>query len=66
MGASVQGWRKSTFSGENECVEIKFVENRVLVRHSRTPAVPALAFDNAGWQAFLDALRHDGFEPAPA
>jgi hypothetical protein len=44
-------WRKATRSGSNaDCVE---VADGVMVRDSKDPDGPVLAFSPAAWQAFL-------------
>ena len=46
-------WRKSSYSGGNgECVEVAVV-SRVLVRDSKNPSGPTLAFDQPTWRTFL-------------
>ena len=46
-------WRKSSYSGGNgECVEVAATA-QVLVRDSKNPAGPILAFDHLAWRAFL-------------
>jgi hypothetical protein len=57
------GWRKSTFSDQGDCVEIKFSVGRVLVRNSRRPGAEPLAFTPRKWQDFLSALAGDEMVP---
>ena len=46
-------WRKSSYSGGNgDCVEVAVVA-RVLVRDSKNPTGPTLAFDTPTWKIFL-------------
>jgi hypothetical protein len=54
-------WRKSSVSGngDGDCVEIAFVADGVLVRHSRNPSGPVLSFTRSEWRAFL-AGSHNG------
>lgn len=59
-------WRKSTASGGNgDCVEIAFVANGVLVRHSRNPSGPVLSFTHSEWRAFLTGTHNGEFDLPP-
>lgn len=52
------GWRKSSFSnGASACVEVAHAPVGVAVRDSKHPAGPRLAFDLAGWHAFVTTTR---------
>lgn len=48
-------WRKSTHSGEgqSDCVEVAHSDRLTLVRDSKNPSGPRIAFPSATWQAFL-------------
>jgi hypothetical protein len=47
-------WRKSTYSAEAaNCVEIATIPSTILVRDSKTPTGPRLAFPPAAWADFL-------------
>jgi hypothetical protein len=53
-------WRKSSYSGPSgngDCVEVGFITEAIAVRDSKNSNGSTLAFDNDGWQRFLDALR---------
>ncbi|GAA3088963.1 DUF397 domain-containing protein [Pseudonocardia yunnanensis] len=55
-------WRKSSFSGQNACVEVATLDTGdVAVRHSRHPSGPALVFTPAEWSAFLTGAQHGEF-----
>ncbi len=61
-------WRKSSFSNGNggaNCVEVAGVKAAMLVRDSKDPAGPVLAFDNSAWRAFLGEARRGAFDRAP-
>ncbi len=49
-------WRKSSRSGEGNCVEVAFVQHAVLVRDSKDPDGPVLTFTHAEWNSFLGTL----------
>jgi Domain of unknown function (DUF397) len=55
-------WRKSTRSGNNGCVEVAFVEDRVAVRDSKDHGGPALVFTAHEWAAFIAGARAGEFE----
>ncbi|GAB3248510.1 DUF397 domain-containing protein [Kineosporia babensis] len=55
-------WHKSTFSAEENCVEVLVEPERVLVRHTRDRLGPVLSFSTAEWQAFLQGVKADQFE----
>jgi hypothetical protein len=57
-------WRKSSASGggSNDCVEVAFVDDGVLVRHSRNPSGPMLSFTPSEWRAFLTGTHNGEFE----
>jgi hypothetical protein len=53
-------WRTSSYSGdsgEGNCIEVGFVGEAVAVRDSKNRNGDTLAFDDNGWERFLDALR---------
>lgn len=47
-------WRKSSCSGEGQCVEVASIEGVLaMVRDSKDPAGPVLAFPASSWVSFL-------------
>ncbi|MFI7574496.1 DUF397 domain-containing protein [Micromonospora sp. NPDC049497] len=51
-------WRKSTRSGNGECVEVADnLPGVVGVRDSKDPAGPVLTFARGSWRVFLDGTR---------
>ncbi|MEU4716883.1 DUF397 domain-containing protein [Micromonospora purpureochromogenes] len=47
-------WRKSTRSGQGECIEVADTVCGVVgVRDSKDPAGPVLTFDPQTWRAFV-------------
>ncbi|MGC5010737.1 DUF397 domain-containing protein [Streptosporangium sp. DT93] len=71
-------WRKSSLSGDGPaCVEVTLADSLqaestpaadllVLMRDSKDPSGPVLAFISAEWDAFLDSIKGDGFEDLEA
>ena len=56
--AEVGAWRKSTASMSNgQCAEVGQDGTVVLVRDSKDPDGPVLAFDATAWAAFLAMVR---------
>jgi hypothetical protein len=51
-------WRKSSYSGNggSDCVEVAAADH-VLVRDTKNPVGPALAFTPAHWQAFTRRIQ---------
>jgi hypothetical protein len=51
-------WRKSSFSGGGNCVEVaRNLPGIVAVRDSKNPHGPALVISRAGWAAFTDSVK---------
>lgn len=51
-------WRKSSWSAYNgSCVEVAAAAGAVLVRDSKDPGGPVLAFTPDEWRTFLRAAR---------
>jgi hypothetical protein len=55
-------WRKSARSGNNGCIEVAFVEDRVAVRDSKDRSGPVLVFTAHEWEAFVGGVRTGEFE----
>jgi hypothetical protein len=52
------GWRKSSFSGVNtDCVELAVLSDQVLVRDSKNPTAPNLAFPATHWHQGLGVFK---------
>jgi hypothetical protein len=58
--ASEPGWFKSPYSGGNttECVEATFTSCGVLIRDSKRPQDPHVAFSAEAWSRFTATLWH--------
>ena len=55
-------WRKSSHSGSgNQCVEVARIGAAFAVRDSKNPSGGHLTFDAAGWNAFLDGVKHGSY-----
>jgi Domain of unknown function (DUF397) len=52
-------WRKSSYSGgaSGNCTEVATVPGAVLVRDSKDPSGPVLAFEREAWDAFAAAVK---------
>jgi hypothetical protein len=52
-------WRKSSYSGNSggNCAEVATVPGAVLIRDSKDPRGPVLAFGRASWEAFAVAVK---------
>jgi len=55
-------WRKSSYSGNGNCVEVAVPGTGMAVRDSKDPNGPALHFSAAAWTAFVSSVVGDGFE----
>ena len=55
-------WRKSTWSGSGNCVQVARADTQVLVCDTKDPAGPILAFTRAEWQAFLAGAKAGEFD----
>ena len=55
-------WRKSSYSGgaSGNCTQVAAVTGAVLVRDSKNPDGPRLAFGHSAWEAFAASLRAGG------
>lgn len=54
-------WRKSSYSGNSggNCTEVATIQGAVLVRDSKDPHGPVLAFERKEWEAFAATLSAD-------
>ena len=55
-------WRKSTYSGNGNCVEVAVPEAGMAVRDSKDPKGPALHFTADAWTAFVADVAGGAFE----
>ena len=58
----MNGWRKSSHSANNgACAEVGQDGASVLMRDSKDPDGPWLAFDAGAWDDFLYGIRQDAY-----
>lgn len=50
-------WRRSTKCSNTQCVEVAENSTEFYVRDSKDTDSPVLAFDRAGWGAFISGIR---------
>lgn len=50
-------WRKSSYSGIGNCVEVAGHAGQVLIRDSKNPDGYVLAVTPAAWRDFLEGLK---------
>jgi hypothetical protein len=56
------GWRKSSRSGQTNCLEVRAAPGGVEVRDSKEPAGATLSFTRAEWLAFLAGAKDGEFD----
>lgn len=56
-GSAPRRWRKSSFSGITECVEVADHDAGVLIRHSKQPAGVVLHVCGPAWTAFVVGVK---------
>jgi hypothetical protein len=61
LGSALR-WRKSSYSGTGNCVEVAHADQYVLVRHSKMPDGPILRFTNDEWRAFALGMTDGEFD----
>lgn len=60
--ARAGSWRKSSFSGMGDCVEVRRGhDGSACVRDSKDPDGPNLRFTASEWQAFVEGVRAGEF-----
>jgi Domain of unknown function (DUF397) len=50
-------WKKSSYSGQGNCVEVAPVRDGIAVRDSENPSGPVLRFNVEAWQAFVSGIK---------
>lgn len=52
-------WRKSTFSSDQDCVEVRISEtDRIDMRDSKNPTGPQLHFSTSEWETLIRKVAH--------
>jgi Domain of unknown function (DUF397) len=60
---SAEDYRKSTFSSNGNCVEVRRIaDGNISLRDSKNPAKPAHEFTPQEWVAFLAGVRNGEFD----
>jgi hypothetical protein len=57
-------WRSSSAGGPDgdNCVEVAFVDEAILLRDARHPEGPVLVFNQAEWDAFVGGAKDGEFD----
>lgn len=50
-------WRKSSYTGRDECVEVAEAGDAAAVRDSKNPSGAQLRFSTGSWQSFVAQLK---------
>jgi hypothetical protein len=53
-------WRRSSYCGNGQCVEVAGLGESFAVRDSKDPNSPVLAFGAAQWSAFISEVSRTG------
>jgi Domain of unknown function (DUF397) len=62
-----ESWRKSSASGNSNCVEVALTDEHVWVRDTKDRRGPVLHFTAREWAAFVQGVRQGEFDlAAPA
>jgi hypothetical protein len=63
--AGTPAWRKSSYCANGQCVEVAVgarPADLTLLRDSKNPATPPVAFSSAAWDAFLVNARLGAYD----
>jgi hypothetical protein len=55
-------WRKSSNSGDGECVEVAIAAGAVGIRDSKNPDAGTLVFTAGEWYAFIRGVKSGEFD----
>jgi hypothetical protein len=62
MNQSEKDYRKSSFSGTGNCVEVAHTATGIFVRDSKNTSGPELQFTFAEWDAFAKGMHAGEFD----
>jgi len=60
------GWRKSSSSGEGECLVVKELEAEIAVRNSNDPVAKTLLVERPGLAAWIAGVKAGEFDDLTA
>jgi Domain of unknown function (DUF397) len=57
-------WRSSSIGGDtaDNCVQVAFLDEAILLRDARDPDGPVLVFNQAEWDAFVEGAKDGEFD----
>jgi hypothetical protein len=56
------GYKKSSFSGNGGCVEVKKLKNGAKLRDTKDRSKPAHEYSREDWELLLDAVRGGAYD----
>lgn len=56
MEETTTEWQRSSYCGDNACIEVATLGAQVLMRDSKNPQQPHLSFSSDDWNTFLDRV----------
>jgi predicted secreted Zn-dependent protease len=56
------GWRRASFCGGGECVEVGAQDDMIVVRDSKEPSGFTLRYSKTEWQAFIAGVKAGEFD----
>lgn len=56
-------WRRASFCGSGECVEVAELNGMVVMRDSKDPHGPMLRYTADEWRSFVRAIKAGEFAP---
>jgi hypothetical protein len=59
---SLLEWRRSTYCGSDDCIEVAILDDRAYVRSSKGAEGAYMVFDKEEWRNFLAGVRDHQFD----